>query len=377
MPELQVKKVVAVCFLEAAKLALEHLGAFRLQLSQQSVPGPQDLPRTYGDIRRLRDYLQRCVSAYQEMVPLDLSDGDASLLVACCRRAVEAIEVRLTDRVVAPDEKQWLTRKRTVLSDWAVELAAKPLIELPLTRLSTVVGESVRGLTTRLHNKVFGDVSEREKIVPPKTASSTFTHGLVNFGESTPPDDDDPPPKGAKSSALAAPGGPDVELNDEAPWQDASLPPLLDRRTLKDPRLRSLIGLDLTAFNRCVADGDHRLATVLLASIAEAALLDHAIQRRSELGLSGTPDTWNPQELLLRAMGEAAEPKDRALAFHLFASRNLLRPSLQMVTPAVVTAASFERLYDFVGRALYALGFGSAAKAPPAGTPRTDDTSPA
>ena len=37
MPSLQVKKAVAVSFLEAAKLTLEHLAAYRLELSPSPV----------------------------------------------------------------------------------------------------------------------------------------------------------------------------------------------------------------------------------------------------------------------------------------------------------------------------------------------------
>ena len=51
----QVKKVVAVCFHEATKMALEHMGEYRLSLSQQGVQGNPDLPRLYGEARRLRD----------------------------------------------------------------------------------------------------------------------------------------------------------------------------------------------------------------------------------------------------------------------------------------------------------------------------------
>ncbi|MGK0155545.1 MAG: hypothetical protein ACI9SE_002509 [Neolewinella sp.] len=111
----------------------------------------------------------------------------------------------------------------------------------------------------------------------------------------------------------------------------------------------------------------------MLASIVESAVLDHAIPRRAELSLSGTPDTWNVKDVLLRAMGDVAQPRDRALSFHLFASRSLLRPALQMMTPAVVTAASFERLHDFASRAVHALGFGAPSKTLPPGAISASD----
>ena len=381
MPDLQVKKVVAVCFLESAKLALEHVGAHRLKLSQEGVEGSEDLLRVYADVRRLRDYLQRSVSGYQDLVVLDLSEGDASLLVACCRRSVEAIEVRLVDGAVPPDEQQWLTRKRQVLGDWAVEMATKPLTELPLPRLSPVMGVAVRGLTTKIQNKIFGDVSTRTKYgAPQKDPEHDLGHpsmaqGIATFGETlagTALNDTGAPTKensGAMAAATAAANAISIARGSGQP----SLPPLIDRHKIRDPRLRSLISVDMNAFDRCQQEADFRLATVLLASILESAILDHAIPRRVELELTGTPDTWNVQEVLLLAMDDAAEPKDRALSFHLFASRNLLRPALQMVTPAVVTATSFERLHEFATRAVHALGFGAPAKTLPPGAIKTED----
>lgn len=105
----------------------------------------------------------------------------------------------------------------------------------------------------------------------------------------------------------------------------------------------------------------------------ESATLDHAIPRRAEFGLAGTPDTWKLHEVVLQAMGDSAEPKDRSLAFHLFASRNLLHPAMQIVTPAVITATSFERLHDFVARALHQLGFGAPVKTLPPGFMTNED----
>ena len=358
MPELQVKKVVAVCFLESAKLCLEHLGAHRLSLSQEGHPGPAELPRLYGDVRRLRDYLQRSVSGYQDIVVLDLSDADAALLVACCRRLVEAIDHRL-EGPVPEDERQWLIKKRQVLSDWAVEMAAKPLLELPLSRLATVSSEAVRALTSRLQGKVFGDVASRQQFRAPQPSQHSTSRGIATFAEQvasnrTIVDAYVLPPE--QTPPEAVPIAPAAEKR-------ATLPPLLDHHKVQDPRLRSLISVDMNALDRCCQEGDHRLATVMLASVMESALLDHAMTRRSELGLTGSPDTWKIQDLLIGAMTDAAQPKDRALSFHLFASRNLLRPALQMITPTVVTAASFEALHEFVARALYALGFGAPAKA--------------
>ena len=366
MPQVQVKKVVAVCFLEAVKLALDQLGGHRLGLSQQGVKGSPDLVRVYGDVRRLRDYLQRCIGAHQEVVDLDLASPDAGLLVGCCRRSVEAIELRLSEHAVLPDERQWLQKKRQVISDWAVELAEKPLVELPMPKLSPVQSEASRALTTRLQNKVFGDVRERPKIVAPNSQGPSMTAGLQSFAEQLVAMDPSATEEGgsAPEPAFTAPHGTPAAGSSSfvhgVPTH-SSVAPLLDHHKLHDHRLRALAAVDARGYERAVEANDHRLATVLLASLLEAALVDYAVPRRGELGLTGSPETWNLQDLLLKALGDRAAAPDRALAFHLFASRNLLRPALQLVTPAVVTQASFERLREFVQRALHGLGFGSTA----------------
>ena len=128
--------------------------------------------------------------------------------------------------------------------------------------------------------------------------------------------------------------------------------------------------MDLAALSRARIAKDYRIAAVMMASVLEAALLDHAIPRRAELNVTGTPDTWNMQDLLVQLMGEAFTPKDRSLAYHLFSARNLLRPALQIVTPTVVTPASLERLQEFAQRALHHMGFGPGAPAGQASTVR-------
>lgn len=375
MPELRVKKVVTVCFLEAAKLTLEHIAAHRLELSQQGVTGPEELPRLYGDMRRLRDYLQRCASGNQDVVVLDISDIDCAMLVACCRRAVEVIEHRLTERVCLDDERQWLGKKRQVLADWSVEMSAKPLIELPLERVSPVQGEFVRGLNVRIQDKIYGAVHTRQKFQSPTAGPASgssgggqsLSRGISSFGEELA----GAGPLGGTSSmgmeeAGTAQQSPSTELA-------VSAPPLMDKAKIRDPRLRSLMTVDLGALERSEAMQDYRMSVVMLASIMESALLDHVIPRRGELGLAGTPDTWAMPDVLIRAMGAASGPKDRSLAFHLFASRNLLRPALQMMTPTVVTATSFDRLREFVARALHALGFGAPSQTLPPGMLSTQD----
>ncbi len=369
MPAFQVKKVVAVCFLEATKLTLEHLASHRLEQSQRVGAGISDLTRLYGDARRLRDYLQRCVSAYQDQVDLDLSIADQGLLVACCRRSIEWIDLRLKgEQVVAADERQWLQKKLQVLADWAVELAEKPLLELPLPRMSPVVSEAARGVLSRLQHKLFGDVNQRQKIRPPSASLATagITLPGLDPNSAAPPDEssvEDLPPL-ATGAAFGLPG-PQADIAFRSAAATPTMPPLVSSQHLRDPRLRSLVSLDLGTFDRALAAKDYRLAVVMLASLLESVVIDHAIVRRAELGLTGTPDTWNVQEVLTKCLADAFAPKDVSLAYHLFASRNLLRPAAQMMKPLVVTAASFEKLRDFAQRAIHHLGMPSAPIAGP------------
>lgn len=382
MPRHQVKKVVAVCFVEAAKLTLEHLGAHRMKISPDDAINGSELTRLYGEVRRLRDQLQRSVNAFQDLVDIDLAPADGQLLVACCRRAIEEIEVRMGTKKLTADEKHWLQRKRQVLSDWAVELTDKPLIELPLDKLAKETSESMRALMTRLQSKAYGEARLRQKVaaanaVPvPKVVVKSFADERLPAPE--PQDEDDGEQTNGTRRAIAtmaadgsirrrgeddASPAPPEPVAPAAPTGAASAS-LLDHRQMRDPRLRALAVVDLHAYERSLAAGDFRLATVILASIAEAALLDHTMPRRAEFGLTGAPDSWKPQELLLTVLGQHASPKDHALAFNLFAARNLLRPAVQMISPAAVTADSFERARDLVQRTLHTMGFAMADPAP-------------
>jgi hypothetical protein len=355
----KVKKVIAVCFLEAAKTVLDQLGQYRMEMTERGLDNNKDFPQVYGDVRRLRDYMQRCVSAFPDTIELDLEPRDVSTLVACCRRAVETIDHRVeSGQKLADQERDWLQRKRQVLSDWAVDLASKPLLELPLPRLSQVTTTGMKALHQRLNTKLFG----------PQAASTPIGfesfRGSPGAGIAAEPPPEAPP--AAPPAARPRPKAPEPvpeEVNDinvtvlgeESPAATSSN--LVDVRQVRDPRLRSLMALDLRAHERAIEAKDHRLAAVHLASILEGAILDHAIPRRAELGLHGAADSWNPQEILLRVLGDTCAPKDRSFVFHVFAARNMLRPSTQLVSPTVVTSASLDKLTEFVARVLNQMGF--------------------
>jgi hypothetical protein len=351
MSQLQVPKTVALCFLEAAKVTLEHLGVRRLELPDQTSRVAADMTRLYTDVRRVRDYLQRCVSGFGDTVDLELVPEDVVVLVACCRRLFEAIDARLVEPGTRPDERQVLQNKQQVLGRWAVDLAQKPLVELPLRRLSLTTSEASRAFLSKLQTKVYGDVRDRKKILSPQAMASTPV---------------DAPADGAGAADAAAPADGAAAAVPAVVAAPASEPPLFDHNRLLDPRLRALVGLDLRSYARAVAAQDLRMATVLLGAVLEAALIDHVLPRRHAFEVSGDPIGWNLQGLLLAALAEQAQPTDKALAQHLFTARNLLRPSVQVLSPTIVTPASFETLRSFAQRSLHALGYGAPPELPAA-----------
>ena len=415
MPQLQVQKGVVVSFLEAAKLTLEHLGAWRLDLAARSAEiVSADLTRLYADVRRVRDYLQRSTAGYGDLVDLEFDRGDAAVLVACCRRALDDLD-RQAERAGRPEEREAIEQKHRLYSDWILQLADRPLIDLPLRR-DQVPSEATRTLTSKLVSQVFGKPEHRAVFKGMNGNSvSSMMLGVKTFGDEVHDmrapgvDRHGQPPRatGDPDSAHGEPGDPpappllpawnqpgfaadeddDVPLIAEAslahvrataaplraadvpaqhePAEPAGTPQLFDPRMLRDPRLRALVVYDLGSYQRAVAASDYRIAAVVLASLLEAAVLDHVLPRRAEFALQGGPDAWDPHALLLRALGEQALPEDAALGRQLYASRALLCPGVQLVTPIVVTVASFVVLRDFVQRALHALGYG----APVAGLP--------
>jgi hypothetical protein len=341
----KVKRLVAVCFLEAIKTTLEHLGTRRLSLAQEGAAPPPDLTRTYSEVRRLRDFLLRCTSLRQEEIELDMADADQRLLVACCRRFVEAIDVGLaSEESLATDEETLLRKKREVVARWALELASEPLTELPLPNLSPAQAQASRALFAQLQQKL---KSEREQA---KATEQTTAPENAQVPDANP---------GAEATGVAVRpvGHPVGEVVTPPPAQDASTG-LVDCNKVQDPRLRSVITQDLASFECCVATGDYRMAEVLLACLMESALLDHVLPRRTQLGLSGSPETWNLKQLLIRVMGQQCNSRDRTLVGNLFAARSLLRPAEQMVAPMPVTLDSFDSLREFVQRVMTDLKYG-------------------
>lgn len=330
-----------MCFLEAAKTTLEHLGAYRLSLAQEGTTAPPDLTRTYGEVRRLRDFLQRCANISQDEVELDMADDDQRLLVACCRRSVEVMDHSLSGRTpLAADEILLLRKKRKILADWAVELARYPLLDLPLHQLAPFQLEASRALLGRMQEKVRGESMGSAKVVEsPDVFREELPDEHVGIAM---------PDESVESTPVA------VENPKQAPGASASL---LDPSKLRDARLRTMVSTLLASYECCLTTGDYRLAEVLLSSVVEAALLDHVLPRRHQLGLKSSPETWSPQGLLIQLMGQELTSRDHAMVNRMMSARSLLRPAMQLVMPTSVSFEGYESLRAFVQWVLGRLGY--------------------
>lgn len=360
MPQVVVKKVVGVLFLEAAKITLDHLAEHRMRESAGEGSG-SGLARYYGEIRHLRDFLTRSVAGAAEQVTLELSAYDTALLVAALRRHHEVLDDKLVaDVLMTPDEKLLAQRKRHLLGDWAYELATMPILELPLPTINVVSTGAVRALRTRISGKSY------QRPVGDAVASTP--------GGSTAPEGDAnqlrPPSRIISGSMLAAEGGRRSAVSAGIPsipglWEEGAAVPdatplgLFHPRTMRDPRLRALAQLDLASLERALQVNDHRVALVMLASILEAITIDHANGVRQQLALSGGPESWNLAKLLEICMGDAFEAASRQTLQLLVNAPNLLRPAMQMTSPIVVTAALMQQALEFTRLVARTLGFAS------------------
>ncbi|MHC4079460.1 MAG: hypothetical protein ACYST0_13580, partial [Planctomycetota bacterium] len=139
----------------------------------------------------------------------------------------------------------------------------------------------------------------------------------------------------------------------------------LDSRLVRDPRLRTMLVLDVRALERARAAKDYRLSAVHLCSVCEAVVVDVALARRGALDLKGTPENWKLDDVIRDLLGEKFSTSDRASLYHLIACRNLIRPSIQLHNPIVVTQGTLTKMIDFVQHLLVELGVcGSGSELP-------------
>lgn len=106
--------------------------------------------------------------------------------------------------------------------------------------------------------------------------------------------------------------------------------------------------LETKALNRAMDFGDQRLSAVHLSSIFEGVVIDVALQRRQELGLRGTPESWQLGKIVPVIFGSRFAGTDRNTVHHLVNCKNLVRPSVQLVNPLVVTRQTVVKMIEFV-----------------------------
>jgi hypothetical protein len=329
-----VDRLAAVLILESTKIALDHLATHRMTVQEAAQDSRAYLTRLYGDMRRLRDHLNRCIAGAPERVELDLEVGDVALLVAALRRHHQVIDHRLVGAAeLSVEEKSLLHKKRQTLGDLAVALAVKPVIELPLPTIGLVGTGAVRALTNRIDTKLY-----EQRLVRP-------------FGESA---NSEFPPRAGIS---ALPGiGPAATM----PVDDDAATGLFDTATMRDPRLRAAATIDLVGLERALRQDDHRVALLLLGSVLEAVVLDAVMPRREELGLPMSPDGWDPWALLTRLLGTDLREIDKPTLTLLSRAHQLFRPGCQLVAPTVVVPGLVDRALEFAQRTLRQLGFAAA-----------------
>lgn len=381
MPQYEVEKVVAVCLLEATKLVLQQLGRYRMELAEGSVEPPENLAATYGTVRRLRDYFQRSIGAYPDRVKLELDDGDPDTVVSCAARSIEVIDHELLTTRLSAQDKDWLQQKRSILIDWGVALATRPMADLPGPKPGRA-GQGISSLRSGIAGKLklhpdYGTLEGGD-------GGGDAAGGGIQHGFGTPFNRSGSAAPARSTGDTAVPSLPGVDAKPEnvpigvgfASMNDpvAVESRIIDPRAIRDPRLRPLMAMDLKAFERAIDARDHRLALVHLGSVLEGAVLDYCLPRRSEFGLDSAPETWDMRALIEKHVGLEAHPKSRGLLYQLVAAKNLIRPAAQMSSPMVVTANSLEQSLDLVRLVLKQMGFASgrvasSGRVPPAPPP--------
>ena len=247
----------------------------------------------------------------------------------------------------SPDK--WLSERIDLLTKWILRLATRPLVELP--RRPGTGPSRVRDMVRKVRSKL-------------ETKSESATSFIVAGGMQAPPEDQPtssvsavsgpiPIEEVAQSSIADSPGRvPDrIQMPQYVPGKGDQIDPHL----IRDPRLRSMMTLDLRAYARAIKAEDYRLAAIHLASVLEGAVLDHAMPRVRDLGLSGPPDSWKLNKILAVVMIDFSA-HDRALLAHLMGTMNMIRPSTQLGQPVVVTKKILEDMRGFVHRILGILG---------------------
>ncbi len=410
MARQELEKVVAAQALEATKEVLQHLQKWAAQLEQKREQKPRELAQNYGRVRRLRDYLARSLGAPVHPVELNIDDDDCNSLASCCVFALQGIGMQLRyARDLASSDRAWLEEKRDNLHDLVLELATEEIHVIPSPGGPKPHVPLVRVLMNEVRNRTRpkalgaddtpqdaasageGDSQEEPTIQTGgwtgewsgtrNPLPSTWEGSEVNQDSATSASDgldatgagtdiqrrelDRCEPDRRKRTRRAMDKPPadleslESDLQEEEEHKRGGL--ALDARLVRDPRLRTMLVLDTRALERARMAKDYRLSAVHLCSVFESVVVDVALARRGELGLKGTPENWKLDEVIRDVLGQKFSSSDRASLYHLIACRNLIRPSIQLHNPIVVTQATLKKMVDFVQGMLIELGVSGSA----------------
>ena len=137
------EKVVAMQTLETVKEVLRHLQNWALQLEDKGDKKPRELTQLYGQVRRIRDYLNRSIGAHTQPVELDMDESDCNLLASCCIFELLRIATELKySKELSPNDKSWLEDKRDNLSQLTLSLATQNQ-NIHLFRLRLILQEGL------------------------------------------------------------------------------------------------------------------------------------------------------------------------------------------------------------------------------------------
>ena len=398
MAQRQMDKVVATQLLEAIKSVLEHVSQWMIELTETGQDAPSGLSQLYGKVRRLRDYVHRGVAAYGKSVALDLCEEDQNLLVSCIVHHIGDIDQQLERG--ASGDVAWMEEKRRNLSQFAVALATRPVSRIPNRATVQFTTASVRSVTAAIAQRTVrlpgqppashaGPARQRWQQSDPAPlhpgeapAPSSYAPPLQPsypqaFGYGAPPAERPPQPVPPDYGYVAA--GP---FEDSSPGlfldPDDGLSPspdpgafesLLDPQKVSDPRLRTMVAMDVRAFARTMASEDYRLAMVHLGSVFEAVIVDYVTPRHRDLNIRGTPETWRIEKILSVVLGDRLTSMDRPYLLQLVAARHLVRPAIQLLSPMVVTREILLKAFEFFRRVLIELGYSGSASHDLSGSP--------
>ena len=238
----KISKVVVANFLEATMATLDHLAQWHMKDTGNREEVSEDLASTYGSVRRIRDYLQKCMSAYSDTVDWEMTVDDDNLLVACAAHALREIDAQLhaPGSEMTPQQEKWLREKQRILVDWAVQLATHTVADLPAPKTGTLHSAAVQELQTKVGIKIGHSTSKDVGLVKPFT--------------------EDPGGSGIPLNALVGDAGlGDVETGDvgtsAAPQGVQLTSEMSNVRAVQHPRLRALPTVAVATIFREISRG--------------------------------------------------------------------------------------------------------------------------